>query len=120
MSIPKFIKRLCVQTAIYWGSPVDDGYGKKEFDDPVEIKVRWDDTTDLIRSVDGKEVACKSKIIVQQDVDLGGYLMLGSLDDIDSGLSDTPQDITGAYEIIRLDKTPLFRKTDQFVRTAYV
>lgn len=120
MGILKFIQKVCVQTAVYWGNPQEDGYGQKTFDAPVEIKVRWEDVLNLMRTADGQELTCKAQVLVQQDVDRGGYLMLGSLDDIDSDITDSPQNIDDAYPILRMDKTPLFRKTDQFVRKAYV
>lgn len=120
MSIETFIKRVCVQTAVYWGGPTPDGYGGLDFDDPVEISVRWDDSTELITTADGTQYACRAKVLVTQDVDLDGYLYLGELDDLDSEDYDDPKSVDNVYRIRRFDKVPMIRKTDEFVRTVYL
>ena len=121
MSIPKFIERVCVQTAVYWAPLAPDSYGAMTYDDPVDIACRWEDRQQLIRDAQGKEWISRAQILVTQDVLLQGCLYLGSLDDFESGddVSD-PKVINGAYEILSIDKTPLFRSTSKFVRTVYL
>jgi len=130
-NIENTVKKFCVQTAVYWGNPVNDGYGGKTFDDPIELLppsngVRWEEVTQLITTGNGKEIVSKAKILLCQDVDEGGYLFLGTLDDLDDSSGDSsgayydPLKTNGAYEIKRFDKTPMVKKTDQFVRTAYL
>lgn len=122
MGITKYIKKVCVQTAVYWGSPVNDGYGKYTFATAVELTppngVRWEETTAVVTDNNGKEIISKAKILIVQDVEEQGYLYLGALDDLDS--DPDPMEVEGAYEIIRVDKTPLYRATDKFVRTIYL
>ena len=77
MGMESFIARLCTQTAVYWGTPVDDGYGTKTFADPVEISCRWEDIVDRINRVGGRleeEIISKAQVYVTQDVDERGYL----------------------------------------------
>lgn len=120
MSIIDFIENVCVQTAVYWGSPTPDGYGGLTYADPVEIFCRWDGSTKLITDAKGVEVVAIASIMVLQEVDVDGLLYLGSLDDLDSTQEDDPSTITTAYKIKKLDKTPLFESTDEFVFTAFV
>ena len=120
MSISKVVKRFCVQTAVYWGSPTPDGYGKMNFAAPDEIDCRWENTTKLITAYNGEQIACTAVILLTQDVVVQGMLYLGTLDDLDSAQEDDPYSVTGAYEIKRFDKIPGARSTTEFVRKAYI
>ena len=124
MSIPGFIKRVCVQTAVYWAPGVPDGSGGTVFPAPVERKCRWEDKQRLFRATNGNELETKSEILVVEDVALQGWMYLGALTDVDvyadsNGISN-PIDIEGAYEIVAFDKSPLFRSTTKFVRNVFL
>ena len=117
MSITSFIKKVCVQTAVYWGNPQNDGYGGTTFDYPVEIKCRWEDKERIQYSNMGKELHQKGEALITQDVDIQGWLYLGTLDDFDSSVDETdPLHVDGAYQIIAIDKIPLIKSTTEFVR----
>lgn len=128
MSIERFIQKVCVQTAVYWGSPQDDGMGGYTFADPIEIPCRWEETTQLITDGQGNQIVSKAEILVTQDLDEEGYLFLGTLDDLDlldssgdsSGAYYNPKDVDKAYMIRRFDKTPMIKSTTVFVRKAYL
>jgi hypothetical protein len=120
MGIEKFIRRIAVQTAVYWGNPVDDGYGGLTFDDPVEIKCRWEDTAELITAADGEQYVTKANIMVTQDVDVNGYLLLGTLNNLDSDQMDDPKEVSGACRIRQFAKVPMIRSTSAFVRKAMI
>ncbi len=117
MGIEKFIRKIAVQTAIYWSNPVDDGYGGLTFDAPVEIKCRWEDTAELITTADSEQYVTKAQILVTQDLDINGFLKLGSLE---SSTNSNPKEETDACRIRRFDKVPMIRSTTQFVRKAFV
>jgi hypothetical protein len=117
-AITSFIKKVCKQDAVYWGTPVKDGYGTCAFDAPVEIKVRWEDRIKTITDKDGKETVTGVEVLVTQDLDLGGYLYLGSLDDLDSAA--VPSEVEGAFEILSFEKIPMIFSTTEFVRKAYL
>lgn len=124
MSIQRFIERICVQTAVYWAAPVADGYGSMTYADPVEIPCRWTDKTRVMKNALGEEFTTRGEVLVTQDLELEGWLFLGTLDDVESVDSDTvyednPMNIEGAYRIISIDKTPMIRSTSVFVRTVY-
>jgi len=125
----KFVKKVCVQTAVYWAAPEADGYGGMSFSDPVELTpptngVRWDEKVQLIldkgTTDTGKEIISNAVVLLNQDVVEQGYLYLGSLDDLDSGEQDDPLTVEGAWEIKQVEKIPLFRSTDEFIRKAYL
>lgn len=131
MALQGFIESVCCQTAVYWGSPAANGQGGMDWADPVELKVRWDNVTKLIRDAKGKEVACRAEVLVAGrleddgtvtavDLDVDGRLFLGSLDDLDSGEEADPLSVETAWAIMRFDKTPEFQSTEDFVRVAFL
>jgi hypothetical protein len=120
MSIIDFIEGVCVQTAVYWGDPVDDGYGGKTYDDAVEIFCRWEGSAKLITDAKGNQIVTVAEVLVTQELDIDGMLYLGSLDDLGPDRDDAPETISNAYRIKQFSKTPLFASTDEFVMTAYL
>ena len=128
MSIESFIRKVCVQTAVYWGSPVNNGTGHFTFDYPVEIACRWENTERVATDANGKQFVCRAQILVTQDLDIGGYLMLGTLEDLDQigkihnkyDAKAEPLKVDAAYEIKQFDKIPMIKKTDVFVRKVFV
>jgi len=123
--IEKVEARFCVQTCVYWGSPVNDGYGGFTFADPVEILCRWEDKTEVdigwfSSGNPGNALATKASVLVIQDLDLQGYMYLGTLADLTASNKTNPLTKAGAYVIHRFDKIPMVRKTDEFVRTAWL
>lgn len=122
MGIENYITRLCVQTAVYWGTPVKDGEGGFTFADAVEIKCHWEDVKEVLtRAGDkqGQELISKTRVYLTQDVEEQGYLYLGELDDLDSDTSD-PRSIDGAHVIVKFNKTAAIRSTSDFLRKAYL
>jgi hypothetical protein len=122
MGISKIIKKFCKQKAVYWGSPANDGYGGFTYATAVEIDVRWEDAIRNLTHPMGEEVFSKATVLVQQDVDLHGYLFLGTLADLNAmtGITLTnPKTIDTAFEIIAFDKVPDI-KARQYVRTVYL
>ncbi len=120
MGIEKFIKKISVQTAVYWGNPVNDGSGGFVFDEPVEIKCRWEDKTQIVNDSDGSEVVSDSFILTNEDLDENGYLFLGTLDDLDSDEWDDPKSKSGAKAILSKSKIPMIKSTKEFVRLYYL
>jgi hypothetical protein len=126
MSIENTIRHACKQVAVYWGNPVNDGYGNFTFDGAVEILCRWEDRKDIFITSTGDELTSKSVIYPLQDLDENGYLYLGTLDSLydsaesSGGAIDNPKDIDGAYPIRRFDKVPVLGSTTQFLRKAYL
>lgn len=84
------------QTAVYWGSPSPDGYGGMTFAAPIEITVRWEERADRFTDRLGAEHVSRARVYVDRALDLGGYLCLSTLAELDSL---DPFELLGAYEI---------------------
>lgn len=121
MSITTFLQRTCTQTAVYWPSPVEDGYGGQTYGTPEEIKCRWESATNLVRSKrlgdNAQEIVCNAEVYVLEDLDEQGWLYLGELDDLDSN-PDNPMEVSGAREIQKFEKLPTLGSTTEFLRKA--
>jgi len=114
-----------VQTAVYWGNPQNDGFGGFTFDDPIDLEpptngVRWEDKTQLVVSANGAETGSDAEVLVCQDLDLDGYLYLGSLDDLSESEQANPMTVNGARQIISKEKIPMVKSTTEFVRKVYL
>jgi hypothetical protein len=125
MGITKTIQRFCVQTAVYWGNPQNDGFGGFTFDDPIDLEpptngVRWEDKTQLVVGANGAETGSDAEVLVCQDLDLDGYLYLGSLDDLSDDEKADPMTVDGAKQIISKEKIPMVKSTTEFVRKVYL
>jgi hypothetical protein len=116
MGIASFIKSKSKNTAVYFGTPVNDGRGKYTFSVVEEISVRWEDETENFAKdsrsriqigKDGKEFRPNSTVYTSNvptgGWNLDGYLYLGSLGDLSSATD--PYSIEGAYEIKQINVT---------------
>jgi hypothetical protein len=116
MNLSKFFN----QTAVYWGSPIPDGWGGFTYADPVEMAVRWSDMQEkfVSGSPDGsiEELLSRSVILSETDFEVNGRMYLGSLVDLDS--TSTADDM-GALTIKSVAKIPTI-KADQFLRKAWL
>ena len=115
MSFTDFLNRNCTQTVVYWGSPTIDGFSHKTFADPVEILARYEEVNELHRLDTGEEVIVMARLWVLQDVDKGGYIYLGTLDDLDSNPAD-PKEVDGASLIVSFRKIPNMGSSTEFIR----
>ena len=120
MSIDQFIQRVCTQTAVYWGNPVKDGYGKyTSFDAAKEIDCRWVEKSELYMDNQGVERVCYAVVLVQEDMVEEGYLFLGTLNDLDSDQVLDPTLKDKAFLIKKFHKVPDLKGQD-YVRKVYL
>lgn len=118
------ISRMRKQTAVYWalegaesgGNDFDD-FGQPLLTTPIEIKCRWEAKTVEFIDAKGTRQLSNAVVYVDQDVDVGGVLMLGELTDIVN--EDTPKENDDAWEIRRFDDLPNLKATE-FLKTAYL
>ena len=97
--------------AVYWGSPVSDGGGGRSFDDAVAVKVRWEDKQELFIDADGEEQTFAAVVLVGQDMDLGGYLYLGTIASLSSAEEADPFELKGARKIRARSKVANLKNT---------
>ena len=100
-----FLIRNLRQTATYWGNPAPDGWGGLTFDAPVEVDCRWEEKVEVFTTAAGKEARSIAVVFLGQDVDVDGYLYLGS------STEASPKDVGGAYQIRAFKKVPNIRAT---------
>ena len=98
------------QTVVYWGNPSQRGDGGFDFDDPVELDGRWEFKQEKFVDSIGEERISLSVVYFDQDVDIGGYLFLGELADLDS--DEDPETQDGAQRIMQFLSTPNISNTE--------
>lgn len=106
MAAPSFIRRHLNQTLVYWGDPEDDGYGGYTFDDPVEINGRCEFKNEVVVSAMGEELVSRAHVYLEQEVNPGGYLYLGSLTDSVMESAPVPTTTEGSMKILIAEKLP--------------
>lgn len=110
------ISKMRKQTAVYWGPPVESGDGDQTYPDPVEIECRWEDVNGAVLSFPSNDVLNDSTVYSDRDLEVNGYLYLGTLSEVD-GL--TPDEVPLARRIKGFSKLPNLRATE-YLRTATV
>lgn len=115
-------RKISKDTCVYWGAPVDDGYGTYTYADPVELNCFWIEEIKTIMTDEKKEVVSKAQVLLNTDVAQHGMLYHGSLDDLFNSVSeiDNPKNIGGAYEVIHFTKTPSLITSNQYTKIAYL
>ena len=113
-----FTARNLRQKCVYWGTATPDGFGTYTYADPVELDCRWEDITMVNMLALEINTEVRSEVFLAQDVAEQGMLLLGTLDDLDSGEYNDPV-AAGASIIVRFDKIPTL-KGDYYFRKAYV
>lgn len=116
MSIIKFVKTLCVQTAVYW-EPMGYYNGSQVYNTPREILCRWDWKERLHDIQNGGQYYQKGQLLIMEDLKMEGWLKLGPIEE--NGLTvmyQSPLEVKGAYQIVGIDKVPLVKSTTEFVR----
>lgn len=120
MSIKNFISRVCKQTAVYWGNPVDTGDGRT-WDAPVEIKCRWQDRKQVIMEDNGEKLISRALVFTNQELDYNGLMYLGTLNGLDSTQETDPTTIDeGVCIIKRFEKIPAIASTGVFLYRAFL
>jgi hypothetical protein len=111
----RIAERFMNQKAVYWAHVGDNESGEPEFDEPIEIRCRWDDLHEEFLDRNGATVISRARVMVDRDTPERGRLWLGVLEDLES--ESDPEANYGAYEIRNFSKVPN-RQGTKFVRTA--
>lgn len=109
----KIITKCQVSTAVYW-APLrvnnvlqTDDYGLPLFKSPVELTCRKDDEEKQVINATGTVVLSTSQYIVDQAVEVGGFIVEGELTKITKPTK--PREVLGAKEILAIANTPTLR-----------
>jgi len=69
------------QTLTYWAPSAKDStnlYGKPTSSAPVQLRCRWEDRNEQLRNKSGEEFISKSRVFVEEVIDIDGYVFLGT------------------------------------------
>lgn len=78
--IARYLKQACY----YWGpTGGHDSGGQPEFEEAIKIACRWDDVAEQYYADGGTIAISKSKVLVDQDLKVGGLLILSQNNDLD-------------------------------------
>ncbi len=130
------------QDAIYWKAGPLDAHGRYTYpNEPIAIKVRWDDINNTIIAKDGTTITTTAMVYVGFDMFEGDFLMLGELffeegpdgsggtsyfyesgssgEHIPIQIDPVPQNNPRAWEVKRVTKAANFHNTE-FFRKVYL
>jgi hypothetical protein len=100
------INRMRKQTAVYWALSGTDGFDQPTFEQAVEIDVRWEDKQIEFNDIQGKRIVSRSVVAVPSVTPVGGYLLLGTLQDVPDDALTFPVGVDGAFIIQGVNATP--------------
>jgi len=98
-----YLTRNLRQAATYWSPGTPDGFGGTSYGSPTPMKVRWEERGELFLDSAGQESVSHSIVYTRIDVEIGGYLFLGS------STATDPTGVSGALEIRMFRKIPSLR-----------
>lgn len=105
--------RMLKQTITHWANNQPDGYGGFTVSNPVQIKGRWENKSEIVRTLKGDDVTSRAVIYVDSDVKIGDYIYLGT------SVASDPTTVAGAEQIIAYKKVPSLRM-NEFERKVWV
>ena len=93
------------QRAVLWTRSAEPNkFGKFTYDEPIEIRCRWEDVAKEFRDTKGQTVMSMSIVYVDRVLSVGDMLRKGEITtDEPSDPTDLPQT---AFEIQRFDQLP--------------
>ena len=106
MGSPTFITRHLNQTLVYWKKTGNDGEGGFEYATPEDLNGRCEFKVEQVLSALGEEKVSRARVFLEQEVEEGGYLYLGSLDDSNMDSAPLPETTEGSMRIIAFETIP--------------
>ena len=97
------------QTITLWSFNGLDNTGDPAFASTVQISGRWEDRTEKFVNARGEETRSRSRVYLDQDVNLGDYLFLGT------DATADPTGVVAAFAVQDFRKIPNI-DGDQFER----
>jgi len=90
------------QKAVMWAWVGTDRYGQPKVLPPVEVDVRWDDTTTEVTDPHGAVRKIDAEVVVDQDVPVRSIMWRGALVDLPD-IHLIPK--VGIMQVVKFDKT---------------
>ena len=119
MTTPGFISKQLNQTMVHWPTPVNDGYGGHTFGTAVEIQARCEFRVERAINAMGNEVLSKAFVFLEQEVEEGEFLYLGSLSEINAAGLVNPSTVAKAMIVLTFLKIPRLGSATEFIYKAY-
>jgi len=91
-------------TATYWGTPVQGGFGEPVFGAPQLVKCRWEDITEIFVDMEGIERRSRAKVWTFAALEVEGYIAHGD----HTNVTD-PTTLDNALSVQRVDNIPDLR-----------
>lgn len=110
------INRMRKQKAVWWEAMGSNQFGVPGFAQPVEVDCRWEDTIEEFLDAEGNRQLSRSIVYVDRVMRVTDRLFLGTIEDLDSGVTTPPEN---AFAIRKFDRLPNLRNT-QTLLTAYL
>ena len=111
------VSKALIHTAVLWPAPTTDDYGVLTFGTPVEIRCRWHKVQNEIVDDDGATLISKALVMVDRDIEMNCYLMLG---EIDSTTPANPTGTEGAWRVLQFKKIPFPLIGREYYRAVYL
>lgn len=113
----RIIRRMRRQKAVYWAPVAADKYGKKSYEEPIEIDCRWEDCQEMYLDVNGNSAMSRARVYVDRKLEALGVLWLPPENvQISEGAALTqltdetdPFANSGTFEIRKVDELPELR-----------
>lgn len=115
-----FLKRVCVEPAVYWGNPKSNGRGGFAYDPPIEIQCFWNEKRQALSVNDGDKVISRALVYVLQDLHEEGLLYRGGLSELTTIQKATPTKVEDICIIKRFERYPGINKTKNCIYMAYL
>lgn len=107
----RLIKKCRIHTAILWRRNGDSGRGYFVYAAPVEIKCRWNETSEQMYDDKDTEFRCIAEVIVDRDVSVGDALLYGELADVSHDHMD-PLAIPNTATVKKIDRLMTLRNKE--------
>jgi hypothetical protein len=103
------ISRMRKQDAVYWPRTGTDRFGKPVLGEPIAVKCRWEEKGVLYNfGKAGEQAVSNAEIYVDQELDEGGYIWKGLLENA----PESPLETKNVYEVRKFNELPNLRNTE--------
>lgn len=112
----KWIDGLLKETCVYWEPPIRDGLGGYTWSYPMEMESRWQFSNmsskgpSISYLPSGSQIVAQTVVWVNYNIKLGGYLWLGSINDLQTIFKPDPY-----FSLNNIDTENVFSLASQIV-----